>query len=182
MPDSTRPPVDPLERAPITVLNAADLDEVNHREGRWGGSHVVLTPNTRTLGRGLGVNQSRLPPGCALVPFHFHMREDEVFYILTGRGILRAGDTLRPLGPGDCISCPAGTKVAHQIANPFDEDLVYLAIGGHDPHEVCGFPDTGKTFVRALGQVGRLDPQPYMAGEPDVPGIFALIDAAGLQP
>lgn len=109
--------------------------------------------------------------GC---PFHWHSREDEVFYILSGRGILRYGDKVLQLGPGDCVSCPAGTKTAHQIANPFDEDLVYLAIGHHDPHEVCGYPDTGKLLIRSTGDIGAMQAMKYMENEPDPPKIFEL--------
>lgn len=37
-------------------------------------------------GASLGVNLTRLPPGRALCPFHSHLIEDEVFYILSGGG------------------------------------------------------------------------------------------------
>jgi uncharacterized cupin superfamily protein len=69
-----------------------------------------------------------------MCPFHYHMLEDEVFFIISGRGVLRCGEEVRPLRAGDCVYCPAGTRVAHQLANPFDEDLVYLAIGPHNPN------------------------------------------------
>lgn len=59
----------------------------------------------------------RLKKDHTTVPFHYHLREDEAFYILSGRGVLRYGDDLREIRAGDCISCPAGTKIAHQIAN-----------------------------------------------------------------
>jgi uncharacterized cupin superfamily protein len=97
-----------------------------------------------------------------------------VFYVLSGRGVFRYGDELQEIGPGDCLSCPAGTGVAHQIANPFEEDLVFLAIGPNDPHEVCTYPDSGKVMVRALHQVGHLRQAPYMEGEPDMPKILDL--------
>jgi uncharacterized cupin superfamily protein len=103
------------------------------------------------------------------------LREDEVFFVLSGRGVLRYGDELRELRAGDCISCPAGTGVAHQIANPFDEDLVYLVMGPHDPHEVCVYPDSGKVMVRGLRRVGYLESAEYLAGEPEMPKIFDLV-------
>lgn len=156
------------------VVNVEEVEEVVEQEGAWGGGWKVLTPTMREKGGSLGVVQMRLPPGHSSCPFHWHTREDEVFYVLRGRGVLRYGEALRELSPGDCVSCPAGTKVAHQIANPFDEDLVYLAIGPYDRHEVCGYPDSGKVLVRALSQVGLLESRPYMAGEPEPPRIFGL--------
>ena len=98
-----------------------------------------------------------------------------MFYVLSGRGVLRYGDSVRALRPGDCVSCPAGTKVAHQLGNPYHEPFVYLAVGPHDPHEVCGYPDNGKVLVRALRAVGRLEPREYMEGEPEPPRILGML-------
>jgi len=133
----------------------------------------------KAKGGRLGVSQLRLPPGRAAFPFHYHALEDEAFFVLPGRGVLRYGDDIRELRPGDCVSCPAGTKVAHQIANPFDEDLVYLAIGPNDPNEVCVYPDTGKVMVQSLQRVGFLSSTDYMEGEPGTPRIFDLVAAIG---
>lgn len=161
--------------APEIVINVDDADERSHFHGEhWGGHFRPLTPAMTALGGRLGVNWMRCPPGKAMVPFHTHAREDEVFFVLSGRGFLRRGETVRALRAGDCVSCPAGTGLAHQIANPYDEDLVYLAIGNHDPHEVCTYPDTGKVMVRALKTVGRLEGFPYMHGEPDPPKILGM--------
>jgi uncharacterized cupin superfamily protein len=38
----------------------------------------------RPRGGRLGVNHSRLPPGRSMCPFHYHQREDEVFFVLSG--------------------------------------------------------------------------------------------------
>lgn len=164
MPDT---PFDP-------VINVADAPDEIAEYPHYSHTYKVLTPHMRAAGGSLGVCQNTLPPKHTTSPFHWHLREDEVFFIQSGRGILRYGDTLREIGPGDCISCPAGTRVAHQIANPFDEPLVYLGIGPYDPHEVCGYPDTGKVMVRGLQTVGRLTKTEYMDGEPDYPRILEL--------
>jgi uncharacterized cupin superfamily protein len=89
--------------------------------------------------------------------------------VLSGRGVLRYGEELRELRAGDCVSGPAGSGVAHHIANPFDEDLCYLATGANDPHEVCEYPDSGKVMVRALRRVGVFEATPYMQCEPERP-------------
>ena len=155
------------------VANVDDVAPIERLMGeRWGGVFRPLTPSMRPRGGSLGVNHMTLPPGRALVPFHSHRREDEVFFVLSGRGVLRYGEDVRAIGPGDCVSCPAGTETAHQIANPFEEDLVYLAIGPYDPDEVCVYPDSGKVMVRSVGTVGKLEKTEYMHGEPDVPPVF----------
>lgn len=160
---------------PPTVVNARDvIEEGSDDHPVWGARWKVLTPSMRPRGGSLGVVENRLGPGMVGCPFHWHAREDEVFYVLSGRGVLRYGDTLQEIGPGDCVACPAGTRVAHQICNPFDEELVYLAIGPYDPHEVCGYPDTGKVMVRTARQVGFFEPAAYMDGEPDPPAVLAM--------
>ncbi len=162
---------DPFE--PITSVRAAPFESSGDAPP-WSSRWKVLTPHMRAAGGKLGVVQNVLPPGNVGCPFHWHAQEDEVFFVLSGRGVLRYGDAVYEIGPGDCVSCPAGTRTAHQIANPFDEELVYLAIGCHEPHEVTGYPDTGKVMVRHLKQVGVLEPRGYMDGEPDPPRIFGL--------
>lgn len=162
------------------VVNVDEVEETTRTSGdHWGASFKPLTPAMRPGGGRLGVNQMRLEPGRAAVPFHLHHREDEVFFVLSGRGVLRYGAELRELRAGDCVSCPAGSGVAHQLANPFDEDFVYLAIGPFDPHEVCEYPDSGKVLVRALRTVGTLEQREYMSGEPKVPKILDLWEAQG---
>ncbi|WP_255361897.1 cupin domain-containing protein [Chromobacterium subtsugae] len=116
-----------------------------------------------------------MPPGHAGCPFHSHALADELFYSLSCRGVFRYGDQVCEVGPGDCLCCPAGTGVAHQLANPFDEDLVYLGAGANHPHEVCLHPDSGKTLVRSLHRVGYLHEAPHMDGEPERPKIFELL-------
>lgn len=154
------------------VVNRAEQPVEGGGTGPWASTWRVLTPSMRAAGGTLGVVENTLPPGAVGCPFHWHTHEDEVFYVLEGRGVFRYGEELREIGPGDCMTCPAGTGVAHQIANPFDEPLVYLAIGPHHPHEVCGYPDTGKVMVRSLKFVGRITGAPYMDGEPDPPVVF----------
>ena len=143
----------------------------------WGAPYKPRTPALEGSGR-LGMNLTRVPPGRSACPFHTHQIEDEAFFVLSGRGVLRYGDALREVGPGDCIACPAASGIAHQLANPFDEDFVYLAIGGNSANEVCTYPDSGKVNVRSLRMVGHLRQTGYWDGEPDVPAVFALARAA----
>jgi len=168
-----------MAKLPRHVVNIEEVDAIADLRGaHWGGYYKPLTPaldQYRSKDRGpLGVSHNRVPPGRSFCPFHSHALEDEVFYVLSGRGVFRYGDTIREVGPGDCISCPAGTGVAHQLANPFDEDFVYLGIGGNHYHEVCVYPDSGKVNVCSLRRVGYLDKVDYYHGEADRPRIFAL--------
>ena len=162
------------------VVNVDEVAEHDCTRGNhWGGIDKLLTPSMRPKGGKLGVNLSRLPKGRTMCPFHYHSLEDEVFFVLSGRGVLRYGDDVRTLRAGDCVSCPAGTQLAHQIANPFDEDLVYLAIGAHEPNEVCVYPDTGKVMLRGLKRMGHFSDAASLDGDPSIPRIFELAAKLG---
>ena len=129
---------------PPHVINVDEAEEIKRSRisgEHWGGAYKPLTPFMTAKGGRLGVNQTRLPPGRATAPFHYHALGDEAFFVLSGRGVLRYGDDVRELRPGDCVSCPAGTKVAHQIANPFDEDS---GLPGHRPER----PERGLRLPR----------------------------------
>lgn len=167
---------------PPLVVNQADVPEiVQMDDAHWGCAFKPLTPALDALGEQekrqrprLGMNLSRVPPGRSGCPFHAHAREDEVFYVLSGRGLFRYGDEVLEIGPGDCISCPAGTGIAHQIANPFDEDLVFLGAGLNDGHEVCTYPDSGKVMVRSLQKIGLFEGTEYMHGEGPRPRLLDM--------
>lgn len=172
-------PVALITTAIPLIVNVAHVTEVQHMEGdHWGGAYKPLTPALDATPGRLGANLSRVPSGRSVCPFHAHSREDEVFFVMSGRGVFRHGESVTEISPGDCISCPAGTGIAHQLANPFDEDLVYLAIGLNDPHEVCTYPDSGKVMVRSLKTIGRLSKTEYGDGELDVPKILGMARSA----
>lgn len=122
----------------------------------------------------IGVAVTELPPGAQSCPFHFHDREEEHFYVLAGRAVLRSGDQRHEMGPGDYVCFPAGTGVAHAFENPFDEPCRYLTIGNRLDEEVCVYPDSDKMLVRTRrAQVMTTRPREsleYWTGEPvDVP-------------
>lgn len=166
------------ERHPNVVNVDEAPDESRWMGDHWGASFKRLTPAMET--GHLRINRMCVPPGRTATPFHGHRLEDEIFFVLEGQGVLRYGDALMRIRPGDTISCPRATGLAHQIANTGLVDLVYLAIGPHEPEEVCHYPDSGKVMVRGLGQIGRLRDTAYMDGEPDPPKIFEVIAESAL--
>ncbi|MCM0609073.1 MAG: cupin domain-containing protein [Ideonella sp. WA131b] len=174
--------MDNARARPPLVVNQSEVPEiVEMDEAHWGSAFKRLTPALDALGEQekrlrprLGMSLSRVPPGRSGCPFHAHAREDEVFYVLAGRGLFRYGDEVLEIGPGDCISCPAGTGIAHQIANPFDEDLVFLGAGLNDGHEVCTYPDSHKVMVRSLQRIGLFEATDYGHGEGHRPRLLDM--------
>jgi uncharacterized cupin superfamily protein len=99
----------------------------------------------------LGYSYDVIPPGKSGCPFHSHHAEEEMFFIVRGRGMLRYGNESRPIRAGDVICCPTGgAETAHQIVNDSDADLAYLSISTMAPAEVCEYPDS-----RKVGAYGR---------------------------
>lgn len=100
--------------------------------------------------RQLGYNITAVPPGKRAFPFHNHRVNEEMFFVIQGRGEVRIGDDTYPIGVGDFISCPSGDEsTAHQITNTGNEELRYLAVSTKLTPEICQYPNTGKFGVIA---------------------------------
>jgi uncharacterized cupin superfamily protein len=126
------------------VFNLDELKLEHFRKGERYESHCVrIGP---LLGaKDLGFSYDVVPPGKRACPFHSHRAEEELFFIVRGRGTLRYGDETRPLRAGDLVFCPTGgPETAHQIVNDSDEELAYLSISTMMPAEVCEYPDSKK--------------------------------------
>lgn len=116
----------------------------------------------------IGISITELPPGKQSCPFHAHQIEEEHFYVLEGRCVLRSGDERFEMRAGDYVCFPPGTGVAHCFLNPFSERCRFLTIGDRSEHEVCTYPDSGNVLVRSLRKMVRLPAEPldYWDGEP----------------
>ena len=117
----------------------------------------------------LGYNLTAVPPGKRAYPFHNHRLNEEMFYVLEGRGEVRIGAESFPIRAGDIIACPpGGPELAHQIVNTGAGELKYLAVSTMQGPEVCEYPDSGKIGVlgESLRYVNRSDSQVgYWEGE-----------------
>jgi mannose-6-phosphate isomerase-like protein (cupin superfamily) len=67
--------------------------------------------------------EARLPAGKSTTP-HYHPLTEEIYYILSGRAVMRIGQETREVGPGDAIAIPPGEE--HQITNVGSETLKFL--------------------------------------------------------
>ncbi|HLI28967.1 MAG TPA: cupin domain-containing protein [Chloroflexota bacterium] len=59
-------------------------------------------------------------------PLHHHPREDELFVVIEGRGVITAGDQQFEAVPGALITVPA--TVPHDLRNTGDERLVVVFV------------------------------------------------------
>jgi mannose-6-phosphate isomerase-like protein (cupin superfamily) len=75
-----------------------------------------------------GVNAIVYPPGQEGF-LHYHERQDELYFVHSGRGVFEVDGEVRELGPGGLCHVEATTP--RKVSNPSDdEDLVMLVVGG----------------------------------------------------
>jgi uncharacterized cupin superfamily protein len=77
-----------------------------------------------------GVNAIVFPPGYEGF-LHYHERQDELYFVHTGRARVEVGDEVRELGPGGLFHAESTTP--RRVSNASeDEELVILVVGGAD--------------------------------------------------
>ena len=88
-----------------------------------------------------GVNLTRLPPGGWSSQRHWHTREDEFVYVLSGELVLVTDVGEQPLRAGECAAFPKAVADGHHLINRGSETAVYLEIGTRSADDACHYPD-----------------------------------------
>jgi uncharacterized cupin superfamily protein len=111
---------------------------IGHIQGRW------TAVGTAAGSVSVGVRRIEIPAGGWSTPAHEHGREEEIFYVLGGRGISWQDWETAEVGPGDCIVylAGAGAHTLHAL-----EPLDVLAFGPRFHDESVGFPRLGLSLV-----------------------------------
>jgi uncharacterized cupin superfamily protein len=110
-----------------------------------------------------GVNLLRVPPGCASSQRHWHSRQDELVYVLSGELVLvtNAGEQL--LTAGMVAGFPAGRADGHHLVNRSARDAVVIEVGDRMPRDEIEYSDIDM-LVRWVGgeeRFVRKDGTPY---------------------
>ncbi len=92
----------------------------------------------------LGYSIFTVPPEKAAFPFHLHYSNEEMIYILEGKGTLRLGTDVIPVSSGTFIAFPPGPDNPHQLINTSTENLRYLVVSTMDYPEIAEYPDSKK--------------------------------------
>lgn len=100
-----------------------------------------------------GVNLTRLVPGAASAHQHWHLKEDELVYMLEGEAVLVEDDGETVLKPGDVAAFKAGAENGHMVVNRSDGDAVFLEVGTRSPDETASYtdPDVDMQVVKENG-------------------------------
>lgn len=147
---------DPIEPRPNVPHRGADLpwEDYTADSVRFGDRTLPLSAHGGATQVGFLVVE--LPPGKQSCPFHYHLLEEEHYYILEGRCVLRSGEERHEMAAGDYVCFPAGTGVAHAMLNPFDATCRMIVVGTKGgPSEVCVYPDSEKAYLRGLKAIVR---------------------------
>ncbi len=110
-----------------------------------------------------------IPPLKAAYPYHYHHKNEETFYIISGKGVLKTPTGERTVEAGELLFFPTGEAGAHKLTNcSKTENLVYIDFDVNHDIDIAVYPDSdkigiwGKDIVKIFPQSGDVD---YYDGE-----------------
>jgi uncharacterized cupin superfamily protein len=129
---------------------------------------LVAARERRRLGDALGlknfgVNLLRLPPGCGSSQRHWHSRQDEFVFVVTGEVVLVTDGGEQLLTAGMAAGFPAGKPDGHHLINRGVADALVLEVGDRPPGDEADYSDIDM-LVRAIDgkqRYVRKDGTPY---------------------
>lgn len=92
----------------------------------------------------LGLSLWEIPPGEAAYPYHFHLTEEELVLVLSGRPSLRTPAGWRELEQGEVVAFLRGEAGGHQLVNRTGQTVRFLAFSTSGEPDVVMYPDSGK--------------------------------------
>ncbi len=92
-----------------------------------------------------GLRRVQISPGMRSTPPHEHGSEEEIFFVMSGSGLLWLDGATCEVGAGDCIAHPAWEGAHTLRAGP--EGMDVLAFGTREYVETCHHPHAGRIWV-----------------------------------
>jgi uncharacterized cupin superfamily protein len=139
---------EPAGERPANVVALADVPAILGGRARIAGNAAGSVAT--------GLNHVVLAPDATGAQAHCHSLEEELFVVLDGDGSLELwgrgeqAPQAQALRPGDVVSRPAGTGVAHAF-RAGAAGLTYLAFGTRESNDMCFYPQSGRVALRGLG-------------------------------
>lgn len=128
----------------VKSLNALEAQKIN-RPGTEFHVKTIVPQEELSLCR---ANFVEVDPGNYAYGYHYHEANEEIFYIISGKGTVRTHDGKITVKAGDAIGFPASEKGAHVMMNESkDEKLVYVDFGTTIKPEIVHLPDIKKIMV-----------------------------------
>jgi len=102
----------------------------------------------RGYARSAQVSIYEVPPGKSAYPYHYHLQDEEVFFILSGVGLLRTPEGEREVKAGELLFFPAGSGGAHKLTNLSETEVLrYIDFDVIHELDVAVYPDSGKIGI-----------------------------------
>ncbi|MEO1308384.1 MAG: cupin domain-containing protein [Pseudomonadota bacterium] len=99
---------------------------------------------------GFGFHLLEVEPGRDTTELHFHFREDECVFILSGEATAQIGDETFAVSEGDFLGYRKG-GLAHTIRNTGSEVLRCIVVGERHDTDIVDYPNKGKRMFRTKG-------------------------------
>ena len=140
---------DPLS---VAESNATSYPEPYRAENqkRWNrrlGDHAGL--------KNFGVNLTRIVPGGQSSARHWHSKQDEFVYVVSGTVTLETNAGEQVLQAGSCAGFPQGAPDGHRFVNRSGEDVLLLVVGDRTGEDEITYPDID--MQARLGSDGRYE-------------------------
>ena len=81
-----------------------------------------------------------IPPGKSAYPYHYHLKNEETFFVLKGAGLLRTRKGEREVKPGDLLFFPGHVamylgegRYIHSTGRSGDDGVVFNSLNPADP-------------------------------------------------
>ncbi|HEX3656853.1 MAG TPA: cupin domain-containing protein [Pirellulales bacterium] len=104
-------------------MDIRNLDEVPAFTTKDGSEIRELLAHRNSCIRLQSLAEARLEPGCRTAA-HYHPKTEEIYYILSGGGLMQVGEQRQTVSPGDAIAIPPGA--VHTIRNTGTGTLRFL--------------------------------------------------------
>jgi uncharacterized cupin superfamily protein len=127
----------------MPIIRAADALKDGAAGGPLGTYEALLYSDSGGLTQ-FGAFVETLYPGAQSSELHWHEKEDEFVYVLSGTVMLREGDadlqTDTALYPGDAATFKAGHPLGHCLINLSDAPATYLVVGTRTTNDHWHYP------------------------------------------
>jgi uncharacterized cupin superfamily protein len=91
-----------------------------------------------------GAYLETLAPGSRSSERHWHEKEDEFLYMVSGEATLVENDGEQSMRAGDAACWRGGVPNGHHVINRTAAPCTYLIVGTRMTHDVCHYPDSGR--------------------------------------
>jgi len=137
---------------PVATLRALPLTRKDRRPGQGSDETNV----SRAIGlKRLGASYFEVRPGEAAFPYHVHLGEDELIYIIEGEGTYRFGEETYAVKAGDMLGAPAGgVGYAHQLINSGAATLRYFCVSDLPTINVGNLPEVDELVINVRNADG----------------------------